>query len=375
MEVVNLVQGSQEWLDFRKLHYPASEAPSAMSCSKFEPKTVENLALVRLGVKEYEVTDYQQMIFDRGHEAEDNARILLEALIEDDLSPITGKKSVKGLNMPLSASFDGITFDGDIIFEHKYWNEELAEDVKNNKLKDAYYWQLEQQLLVSGAKKVIFVTSDSFRVDSEGEARELEAEGKMVSAPQIDRETGATYYVSANYFEKMEYKPVRGRKTKLIDGWKHYQEVVSKVLVEGGEWDDLTSSMLPIMLKQEKLKKELKELDEELSLFTDTMKDYAMQAGTKKLAVNGIELTQSVRKGGLDEKKIMADLSVESLDAYRKDETVSWRIKKVSDKKLTDEDRAAIKALQLKQAPKNSVYMPDFVVPEVVHSRPGQFAF
>ncbi|MCV6615033.1 MAG: hypothetical protein OIF35_08645, partial [Cellvibrionaceae bacterium] len=49
---------------------------------------------------------------------------------------------------------------GSIVFEHKLWNEALAENVRNGNLEPHYIWQLEQLILVSDAERAIFVCSD-----------------------------------------------------------------------------------------------------------------------------------------------------------------------------------------------------------------------
>lgn len=96
----------------------------------------------------------QKNLFDKGHEAEALARPILEGRIGEDLFPVVGTEG------DLLASLDGCTILGDVLFEHKMWNERLAADVRAGTLDPHYYWQLEQQLLVSGAEKVIFVCSD-----------------------------------------------------------------------------------------------------------------------------------------------------------------------------------------------------------------------
>lgn len=373
MEFVNLEQGTPEWEEFRRLHYPASEAPVVMGCGKYEPKTPENLALMRIGAKEYEVSEYQQKIFDEGHRSEAYCRPLIEGIIGEPLSPVTAKKDMK-LNMEMSASFDGLTFEKDILFEHKWWNEDLAKQVKAKKLDGFYHWQLEQQLLVSGAKKVIFVTSDSFRVDSYQEAEALKAEGKIVSDQLIDPVTGQAYYAAANHLEYMEYKPVRGRAKKLVEGWKKYEEIVGKVLFEGGEWDKLTARMIPLLTQQDELNAKLEEIKSQLSVFKEAAISYATTINTNKVACNGIEFTKSFRKGSLDEDKISKKLKVDDLEDFRKEGSVSWRITRVSEKRLTDEQKQRIAVLKKSQEskPKKTVR---FIAPQPQVVTPGAFAF
>ena len=325
MEVVNLIQGSQEWLDFRKEHYPASEAPVVMGAGKFEPKTPESLALVRLGVKTIEVSDFQQSIFDKGHHTEECARPLVEKILGEPLSNMTGKIPADELNYDLSASLDGINFDGDILFEHKMWNEGLASDVRNKELKPFYYWQLEQQLLVSGAKKVIFVTSDAF-VIKEDELEQIKESIVQISEPFQNDEGEVLYYAATN-FEYMEYTAVKGRSDDLIEGWKEYERIVSEILVDDDSWNTLAEKYIALNQQIEDSKLEQKKLETQLKPYKNALIDAVKATGNKKIVGGGLEVSSSVRKGSLDEKKLLELLTPEQLEACRKDGSLSWRVK------------------------------------------------
>lgn len=185
MKILNLVQGSPEWLEVREQHFNASEAPSIFGESKYKSRTV--LLNEKKGVKE-KVSDHLQKLFDKGHETEDKARDLLEFETAETFEPIVATLEVEGL--PLLASLDGISEDRKTIFEHKLWNKILAENVRNNVLEPTYYWQLEQQLLVSGAVRALFVVSDGT-----GENREM-----------------------------MYYTSQPERRTKLIAGWHEFKK-------------------------------------------------------------------------------------------------------------------------------------------------------
>lgn len=158
----NLVQGSKEWHELRATHFTASEAPAMMGESKYKGRTA--LMTEKKGVKE-KVSDHLQKLFDKGHETEDKARSLLEFETAESFEPIVATLEVEGL--PLLASLDGISEDHKTIFEHKLWNETLAENVRNQVLEPTYYWQLEQQLLVAGAERALFVVSDGTGVNRE----------------------------------------------------------------------------------------------------------------------------------------------------------------------------------------------------------------
>ena len=156
MITVAALQGSQEWLAARAKYFTASEAPAMMGASKYTTRS-ELLRQKATGIAE-EVDAGKQRLFDRGHAAEAAARPIVEAIIGESLYPVTGTLEVDGL--PLLSSFDGLSAMDDIAWETKLWNASLADAVRAGQLEPHYYWQLEQQLLVSGAEKVYFTTSD-----------------------------------------------------------------------------------------------------------------------------------------------------------------------------------------------------------------------
>ncbi|PSL93532.1 MULTISPECIES: YqaJ viral recombinase family protein [unclassified Pseudomonas] len=181
MKIHNVAQGSAEWLTLRAKFRTASEAPAMMGASKYQTRT-DLLAAKKTGITP-DVTPSQQFIFDKGHATEALARPLTEALIGEELYPIVATEG------NLLASMDGATMLGETLFEHKLWNESVVAQVKAGELAPHYYWQLEQQLLVSGAERVIFVCSDG----------------------------------TPENFVHMEYRPVAGRAAQLIEGWKQFE--------------------------------------------------------------------------------------------------------------------------------------------------------
>ena len=156
MKTLNLVQGSQEWLAARAKYFTASEAPAMLGVSKYTTHAAL-LHMKHTGIAE-DVTPAKKRLFDDGHAAEAAARPLAEQIIGEELYPATGVLEVEGL--PLLASFDGITMMEDQSWENKLWNESLAAAVRAGELEPHYWAQLEQQLLVSGADRVYFTTSD-----------------------------------------------------------------------------------------------------------------------------------------------------------------------------------------------------------------------
>ena len=155
MKIINVQQGTQEWHDLRAQHDTASEAPAMAGVSKYQSRS--ELLQQKYSGEAPEVSEAQQRLFDRGHAAEASAREIAESIIGEELYPITG---VSDKHPRLLASLDGATLLGDVIFEHKLWNEELAAAVRNGDLPEHYKVQMDQQLLVSGAERCLFMCSD-----------------------------------------------------------------------------------------------------------------------------------------------------------------------------------------------------------------------
>jgi len=188
MQLLNVIQGSAEWLAARATHFCASDAPAALGLSKYKTRT-QLLTEKKTGITP-EVDAGTQMLFDRGHEAEAAARPLAECVLGEELYPAIGTEVIEGL--PLLASFDGLTMLEDVVFEHKLFNQTLADFIRTNEdLPDSHWPQVEHQLLVSGADECLFVTSNGNDDDQ---------------------------FAHITYLSKPE------RRARLIAGWKQFAE-------------------------------------------------------------------------------------------------------------------------------------------------------
>ena len=165
MKIHDLIQGSPEWQAYRAQHWNASDAPAMMGCSPYKTRA-QLLREMHTGVAA-EVDIATQKRFDNGHRAEALARPLAEQIVGEDLYPVTGSEG------RLSASFDGLTLDETQGFEHKALNAELraafdrvfdasmGDDAAGCRLLPIYHRvQMEQQLHVSGAERILFMASE-----------------------------------------------------------------------------------------------------------------------------------------------------------------------------------------------------------------------
>ena len=155
MKTLNLVQGSPEWHQHRATSFNASDAPAMLGVSPYKTRS-ELLREKATGITP-DVDQSTQRRFDDGHRYEALARPLAEQIIGEELFPCVGSEG------KLSASFDGLTMAGDAVFEHKTPNDEIraAAQQGNNAilLPDHYRAQMEQQLMVSGADRVLFLAT------------------------------------------------------------------------------------------------------------------------------------------------------------------------------------------------------------------------
>lgn len=153
MKIHNITQGTTEWHDFRLAHFGASEAAAMLGLSE-SVKRSELLHAKRTGDAKSFSSWVQKNILDYGHEVEAKARAILELEICEDLYTVTCSDG------DLSASCDGLTIGGGTAFEHKQWNQALADSVRAGILPEAYWPQCQQVLMITGADELIFVVSD-----------------------------------------------------------------------------------------------------------------------------------------------------------------------------------------------------------------------
>lgn len=152
-----LTQGSKEWHEHRANSWNSSELPAVVA-AKGSSKTRQELLKEKSTGLTAEVTDFQQRLFDEGHRVEAAARLILEDDLGDELYPVTG---VSKEYPRLSASFDGLTMDGTIAFEHKMFNKETVELLNAGTLPEYHKPQVDQLFKVCPTlKEVYFVCSD-----------------------------------------------------------------------------------------------------------------------------------------------------------------------------------------------------------------------
>jgi len=171
-QVINHEQGSAAWHQHRREHFNASDAPAMLGCSPYKTRSAL-LHETATGIVDAEIDQATARRFADGHRIEALARPLAEQIIGEELAPLVladGK---------YSASFDGLTFEGDTAWECKTLNAALRDAIPNrldgipesgHQLPEHYRAQLEQQAMVSGCERILF-TAASLDGDEISEGR------------------------------------------------------------------------------------------------------------------------------------------------------------------------------------------------------------
>lgn len=283
MKTVNLQQGTQEWLDWRKAVFTASDAPAMMGVSKY--KSRNELIKEKATGQSKPVSAQMQAIFDEGHETEDLARPIIEAELGETLYNVV---AVHDEQPHIAASFDGITMDDRIIFEHKvYRNSKASKErydlAKDGKLLDMDMMQVQQQLLVSDAEKCLFVVSDG----------------------------------TSENMAIVEVKPDNDMQKSIIDGWAVFQEDLNNyhdAVQADTELQTMYQDYAKAKAEADKLNEAVKVLDKQIK---DRAKDITAETGANEIIGNGFTIAKIKRKGTIDYAKI-PELNGVDLEAYRK---------------------------------------------------------
>jgi putative phage-type endonuclease len=212
MERTELLQGSPEWHAHRASHDNASDAPAMMGESPYQ--TRNDFIKARATGTTKDVDPATQRRFDDGHRFEALARPLAEGIIGEELFPVTGTLG------RLSASFDGLVMDDSIAFEHKSLNDTIRACTSAADLPAYLRIQMEQQLLISDAKKCLFMAS------------------KWEKSPGYEVVDGCIYgYVSDEFGDQLRYmlieekhfwyKPELALRERIVAGWKQFNEDVA----------------------------------------------------------------------------------------------------------------------------------------------------
>ncbi len=279
-----LVQGSKEWLEFRRNKIGASDACIIMEVSPW--CTPLKLWERKVGISpDQEKTDAMQ----RGLDLEDDARLMFA--FETGVSV---KPSVKTHSKHdwMIASLDGISSDGKNIVEIKCPGREDHEKAKSGNIPDKYYPQLQHQLEVVGLDMAYYMSymTDLFGTSEDNVILEIYRDDRYIKQ-MIEREQ-EFYECLKNFIAP-----------KLTE--KDY------VCKDDSAWRAKVEEYMKIKALIDR-EKELRE-------------DLIRMSEGKNCRGAGVKTQKVIRKGNIDYSKI-PELSNVDLEKYRGNPVEFWKI-------------------------------------------------
>jgi len=277
-------QNTPEWLELRKNHIGASDAPIILGVSPW--KTAFQLWEEKLGIREQEPMNHAML---RGHELEPQARQAYNDYTGNAAEP---EVVFHPTNKWMMASLDGVSLDRSIVVEIKCPGKDDHALAAEGKVPEKYYPQLQHQLAVIGLNLLHYF---SYK-DGEFHLIEVERDEKFIKK-LYDKE--GAFWQQLQNFEAPSLSE-RDFVERLDDDW-------------------------------EALVRQWAAADEELSIAKKKEKEFRelLIQSTNNLNCRGagVKVQKVVRKGTVDYKAV-PELEGINLEQYRKAPVESWRISK-----------------------------------------------
>lgn len=310
-------QNSEDWLKFRGNSIGASEIPIIMDASPYKKRaTLLREKAFPFPKNEDGQSDDKKFIFAKGHNYEKKIRNFVEFSLDLDLSHTpTVVFEAEGYDTPIHASLDGITPDGQIIGEFKFVGfEAFLEYKKTKKPPHNYFLQIQQQLLITKAKKCIFGMCREVPIlDSNKKKIGVDLEYDYFDVFPC-RDTHENILICAAAFW-IEVKQLRAKGPSKEKDYSHVDELIDQYEVNIAALDLIGAS-------QEVLKKKIFEIvgSEKLERETYTVQTVISKGATKK-----------------------------NYDAYFKDNKLTLPVKYITTGKGSSSQRITIKKLEEKE--------------------------
>lgn len=154
MKVVELEQGTPEWLAWRRQGFGASDAPLLVHGKHYD-RTYEGLIASMITQIDNPIPSNWAM--EQGKLFEPQARRWFEETYHVKAPPICCEHE----DYPyIRASLDGWVAEKNILLEIKYASKEAHQDALNRKVPSKYVPQLTHQVLASGVSKIYYISGN-----------------------------------------------------------------------------------------------------------------------------------------------------------------------------------------------------------------------
>ncbi len=284
LEVINIEQGTDEWLELRNKHIrTASRTAVVMGVSPFTNK--EKLAKeIKFGIK-----PYYNKAMQRGNELEEDIRQKIEEKMNDIFMPQVG------INNGYLASLDGINFDGNTIIEIKA-SKQTYEEIKKGIIPDYYMAQIQHQLMVFNECKKAYLCAYDEELD------DLTISEAILPEKDFKAKIDPLWDEFEVFLDKYEYK----------DEWVERDDLEFEMIAN--RYKEIDDSIKKLTLEKKELQKSLIEL-----------------AGGEKTKSFGVSIYPTKRET-VDYRKAIADNKIDT-EKYKK-LSESWTVRVENKRKL-----------------------------------------
>lgn len=290
------VQGGKAWHDWRSKGLGASDAPIIMEVSPWS--TPFKLWELKTGRK---LPDEAGFAAKRGQALEPIARKKYEELHKFAFPPRTFEAGI------FRASMDGWNDELHCGLEIKCPGREDHERAKQKEIPEKYFWQIQHQFFVTGAKWIDYF---SYFVEKDGDKYDGDCE-KIRCYP--DKEAINKYVERAEKFWTLVTND-----TPPPIGDRDFHEVKQGELVRIAERFELATQEFNVAKQR-------------LELVKEEFIEHCKQKGWNRVKCQRTRMTEVTRKGNVDYSKVK-ELKGIDLEPYRKKETTYFKIDLVDSK-------------------------------------------
>lgn len=293
-KIIDLEQGSEEWLEARREKFNASETPIVFGVSPYSFNGLEDLYLLKTQQKKVK----ENIAMKKGSEAEEYIRKFVNDYLGAAYKPAV-IESVE--DNRFRASLDGLDEKAsEPILEIKYSNKIFKDAQKAEKsggdIRIDLYLQLQHQMLVSGFKTALFVACKEVK-----DLGNINRDDVVMLLVDADKNLQKTIKKKWDEYDKLD-------KTKIV------KEVEVEVEEDKQELIEARNS-----IKEQigELKEQLKELEETKKAIEEELKAYLPKDLAFKVAnIGGVKFTKVKRKS-IDYKKLLKDKGIREKDTLR----------------------------------------------------------
>ena len=280
-----VVQGSPEWIEWRKTKVCASDAPVIMGTDPW--KTPYQLWQEKKGIWKQEETSSMKF----GKTSEKQCRLLFESLTGCVMRPDVVESDIRPWQ---AASLDGIDdFLEEYILEIKCCNLEVFEMALKGIVPDYYMDQIQHQLAVTGCAFCYYMVYHSVKGSHYFQVFRNEERIAEINAKEEE------FYL----VHMIGNKPPDLTERDIVERKDEEWEIAAREAVE--------------------LKKQIDELE---AKFEEKRKHLIFLSNGKNCVGGGIRLSQSYVEGKIDTKKIEKEWGEEFLLKYKNPGKVSYRL-------------------------------------------------